>query len=111
MINIKEQLQSKAREIQSEAQGNLKIVEELGFRKIYFRDIRLKSFYELIQNADDCQSSRFVAKSVGDDLYFLNDGNVFTSADLESICRSAFSTKQRGTNIGYRGIGLNLQQE
>ena len=107
MINIKDQLQSKAREIQSEAQGNLKIVEELaGLEKYISETYVSRVFYELIQNADDCQSSRFVAKSVGDDLYFLNDGNVFTSADLESICRSAFSTKQRGTNIGYRGIGF-----
>ena len=36
----------------------------------------------------------------------MNDGHVFTCDDLEAICRSAFSTKQRGQNIGYRGIGF-----
>ena len=35
-----------------------------------------------------------------------NNGNVFSKSDLEAICRSAASTKQRGNSIGYRGIGF-----
>ena len=40
------------------------------------------------------------------DLYLLNDGYEFTVDDLESLSRSAYSNKSRGTTIGYRGIGF-----
>lgn len=65
-----------------------------------------RSFIELLQNADDAGSSRFVIKRFGQYLFVANDGRQFSQKDLESLCRSAASTKSRGNSIGYRGIGF-----
>ena len=65
-----------------------------------------RSFVELLQNADDAQAGRFIIQRVGTFLLVANDGRPFTQADFESLCRSAASTKSRGTSIGYRGIGF-----
>lgn len=65
-----------------------------------------RSFIELLQNADDAGASRFVIQRSGDFLLVANDGRRFTRSDFESLCRSAASSKSRGTSIGYRGIGF-----
>jgi hypothetical protein len=65
-----------------------------------------RSFTELLQNADDAASARFLIDWRQTDLFIANDGRPFTDADLESLCRSAHSSKQRGTAIGYRGVGF-----
>jgi len=65
-----------------------------------------RSFIELLQNADDAGASRFTIQRTGDFLLVANDGREFTAADFESLCRSAASSKQRGTSIGFRGIGF-----
>lgn len=65
-----------------------------------------RSFIELLQNADDAKSSRFLVCKVGNYLLVANDGKVFDDQDLISLCRSASSGKERGCSIGYRGIGF-----
>jgi hypothetical protein len=65
-----------------------------------------RSFAELLQNADDAGASRFVIRRTGHHLLVANDGHVFTRSDFESLCRSAASNKERGTSIGFRGIGF-----
>lgn len=74
-----------------------------------------RSFIELLQNADDAGSSKFLVERYGDYLMVANDGRLFNKKDIESICRSAASNKERGTTIGYRGIGfksvVNLANE
>lgn len=65
-----------------------------------------RSFIELLQNADDACSSMFLVERYGDYLIVANDGRPFNSNDIISICRSAASNKERGTTIGYRGIGF-----
>ena len=65
-----------------------------------------RSFVELLQNADDAGASRFVIEKSGECLLVANDGRRFTRSDFESLCRSAASSKSRGTSIGYRGIGF-----
>ena len=65
-----------------------------------------RSFVELLQNADDAGASRFVIERSGEFLLVANDGRRFTQSDFESLCRSAASSKSRGTSIGYRGIGF-----
>lgn len=65
-----------------------------------------RSFVELLQNADDAGASRFVIEKSGEFLLVANDGRRFTRSDFESLCRSAASSKSRGTSIGYRGIGF-----
>ena len=93
--------------LQQEAKGSEKIISEIaGLEKYISETYTSRVFYELIQNADDCKSSQFESHIENNDLYFFNDGRQFTLNDLESICRSAFSTKTRGESIGYRGIGF-----
>ena len=65
-----------------------------------------RSFIELLQNADDACASRFVIQRSGKFLLAANDGRRFNAIDFESLCRSAASSKSRGTSIGYRGIGF-----
>ncbi|QQU24951.1 DUF3883 domain-containing protein [Corynebacterium ulcerans] len=63
--------------------------------------------YELLQNSDDAGSS-YVEVTLKDDgtMHWVNDGRSFDLRDVESLCRSASSTKTRGDSIGYRGIGF-----
>ncbi len=65
-----------------------------------------RSFVELLQNADDAGASRFTIRRFGDFFLVANDGHSFTEAEFESLCRSAASSKHRGSSIGYRGIGF-----
>jgi hypothetical protein len=65
-----------------------------------------RSFIELLQNADDAGASRFLIEKSGSFLLVANDGRQFTQKDFESLCRSAASSKSRGSSIGYRGIGF-----
>lgn len=65
-----------------------------------------RSFIELLQNADDAQSTDFLITRFGDYLIVANNGRVFNASDIESLCRSASSFKVRGKSIGYRGIGF-----
>lgn len=68
---------------------------------------RTRALIELLQNADDAGATEFVAERVDDGLVVANNGRVFTIADVEALCRSGASNKQRGgATIGYRGIGF-----
>lgn len=67
-----------------------------------------RSLIELLQNADDCNSTKFYIKKLDDNLFLVaNNGRIFDKDDLISLCRSGASTKRRraGT-IGFRGIGF-----
>ena len=61
---------------------------------------------ELLQNADDAQSSSIQLVQQGEHLYFANDGRPFNREDIIGISRSGASNKQRGSSIGYRGVGF-----
>ena len=65
-----------------------------------------RAFIELIQNADDACSKKVYISFRNGNLYLANDGKLFTKEDVSSICRSGASTKKRGENIGYRGVGF-----
>lgn len=65
-----------------------------------------RSFIELLQNADDANSTKFKILKRGSLLFVANDGRPFDPQDLESLCRSASSNKVKGETIGYRGIGF-----
>src|SRR5580704_2917932 len=68
---------------------------------------KTRSLLELLQNADDAGATEFFAQYVNDGLIVANNGRVFTIADVEALCRSGASNKQRGgATIGYRGIGF-----
>ena len=102
-----EKFKEKIFALQKEAIENEKILKELAGLEKYISETYIsRVFYEIIQNADDCKSSKFKAFLLDNDLYLLNDGYEFTVDDLESLSRSAYSNKSRGTTIGYRGIGF-----
>lgn len=65
-----------------------------------------RSFIELLQNADDANATKFKIIKDNTFLYVANNGRIFNAKDVESLCRSASSTKIRGESIGYRGIGF-----
>lgn len=66
-----------------------------------------RSIIELLQNADDAFSNKFIIKHVNNTIFVANDGRNFSEEDVFAICRSGASTKKRGgTTIGYRGIGF-----
>lgn len=63
-------------------------------------------FIELLQNADDAESTNIFVYQNGNNLYFANNGKAFNENDLVSISRSGASGKERGKSIGYRGVGF-----
>ena len=65
-----------------------------------------RSFIELLQNADDAGATNFLVEKFGGYLIVANNGRFFNTTDIESLCRSASSSKVRGNSIGYRGIGF-----
>ena len=60
----------------------------------------------MLQNADDAGSTKFKILKKNNYLFVANNGRKFNHRDLESLCRSASSSKVRGQSIGYRGIGF-----
>lgn len=91
----------------TEAQQSPQLLSDLAGLEAYVAEsYDSRSFIELLQNADDAKSHRFFITRVENFLIVANDGNEFSPADLEAICRSAASNKERGSSIGYRGIGF-----
>lgn len=64
-------------------------------------------FVELLQNADDCKSTKIYVKEVAGNILFANNGRPFDENDVIAINRSGSSSKKRGETIGYRGVGFN----
>lgn len=67
-----------------------------------------RSLIELLQNADDAGATKFTIKKLSNNIFIAaNNGKEFDENDLNSLCRSGNSTKQRKANtIGFRGIGF-----
>ncbi|EJQ54907.1 Uncharacterized protein BWINRASL_00338 [Bacillus mycoides] len=63
-------------------------------------------FIEMLQNADDAQSTAFYVCEVNGHVFIANNGKPFDDKDVRSICRSGASEKKRGETIGYRGVGF-----
>ena len=94
-------------ELQEEAVRNRLIMSELaGMEKYVSETYVSRVFYEIIQNADDCNSTKFHAFYENKNLYIFNNGRKFSEEDFQALCRSAKSYKKRGEQIGYRGIGF-----
>jgi hypothetical protein len=100
-------LQEVRRPLLEEARLSPALLSDLaGLEQYVAESYDARSFCELLQNADDANASRFLIERVGNYLFVANDGKEFTQSDFESLCRSAASTKRRGSSIGYRGIGF-----
>ena len=63
-------------------------------------------FIELLQNADDCSSTKIFITELNGSIVFANNGRPFDENDVMAICRSGNSNKKRGETIGYRGVGF-----
>ena len=63
-------------------------------------------FIELLQNADDCNSTKIFITELNGNIFFANNGRPFDENDVMAICRSGNSNKKRGETIGYRGVGF-----
>ena len=62
--------------------------------------------YELLQNAEDARATRVEFRLFSDRLELEHDGDLFTEADVISICRIMESTKVDESAIGKFGIGF-----
>ena len=90
-----------------EALASPRMLEDLASMEKYMSEsYDGRTFVELIQNADDADSSRIRVDCIGSTLIVANDGRGFDENDIMAICRSGSSNKQRGKNIGYRGVGF-----
>ncbi len=91
----------------AEAKSSPNLLSDLAGLETYIAEsYNNRSFIELLQNADDASATKFKIIKENDYLYVANNGRTFNANDVESLCRSASSTKTRGENIGYRGIGF-----
>ena len=91
-----------------EAKSAPKLFEDLSKVEEYIAETYLnRSFIELIQNADDAEATKFGIHKTSFGFVVCNNGRPFTAEDIEALCRSGASNKQRGGDtIGYRGIGF-----
>lgn len=90
-----------------EAKTSPRLLSDLAGLETYISESYTnRSFIELLQNADDAQSTYFYVENYKQHLIIANNGREFNDSDIESLCRSASSKKNRGTSIGYRGIGF-----
>lgn len=91
-----------------EANNAPKLFKDLAKVEQYIAEsYKTRSFIELIQNADDAESTIFGVHGFDSGFIVANNGRSFTVEDLEALCRSGSSNKYRGgSTIGYRGIGF-----
>ena len=61
--------------------------------------------YELVQNADDSESTHLGLRLYENELFVWNDGRPFSQEDVQSICSTGSSDKDL-TQIGSFGIGF-----
>ena len=90
-----------------EAISSPRMLEDLAAMEKYMSEsYDGRTFVELIQNADDACATAIKVFTVSDALIVANSGRPFNKDDLMAICRSGSSNKQRGSSIGYRGVGF-----
>lgn len=102
------QLEQLRDEFLQEARSAPKLFKDLAKVEQYIAEsYKTRALIELIQNADDAGSNCFGLHSIEGGFVVGNNGMTFTIDDVEALCRSGSSNKQRGSNtIGYRGIGF-----
>lgn len=90
-----------------EATSSPNLFQDMAKMEMYMAEsYNERVFIELLQNADDAHSTKMKVILYNNDIYVANNGKVFSDNDIYSICRSGSSTKVRGENIGYRGVGF-----
>lgn len=90
-----------------EAKESPQLLEDMAAMEKYMAESYAgRVFVELLQNAEDCGSTRVKMFEYNGDIIFANNGTAFSEDDIRAISRSGASKKERGTTIGYRGIGF-----
>ena len=91
----------------TEAKNSPYLLEDLAAMEKYMAESYSgRIFVELLQNADDSGSSKILVQEFQGNIIFANNGRPFDANDIISISRSGASKKERGSMIGYRGIGF-----
>ena len=101
-------IKSLREEFLQEAKSAPKLFKDLAKVEQYIAEsYKTRALIELMQNADDAESTRFGIHSFKNGFVVGNNGKAFTIDDVEALCRSGSSNKHRGgKTIGYRGIGF-----
>ncbi len=90
-----------------EAKNSPQLLEDMAAMEKYLSEsYSNRIFVELLQNADDCGSTKIVFSRDSKDLIFANNGRPFNERDIIAICRSGASSKVKGESIGFRGVGF-----
>lgn len=91
----------------NEAENSPRLLEDMASMEKYMAEsYGGRVFIELLQNADDANSTKIRLCDYEGHLIFANNGRPFSEADVIAISRSGASSKERGVTIGYRGIGF-----
>lgn len=90
-----------------EARNSIRMLEDLAMMEKYISEsYDQRILIELLQNADDAQSTCAKISTFNNFFVFANNGKCFDERDIISISRSGASEKKQGKDIGYRGIGF-----
>ncbi len=90
-----------------EAQASPNLLSDMAQMEKYMAESYSgRVFIELLQNADDCKSTKILIKEINGSIIFANNGRPFDENDVIAISRSGASSKKRGETIGYRGVGF-----
>lgn len=93
--------------LQEESRASLGLIQELAGLEDYIAETYAqRCLAELLQNSDDSFSTKVTIFQDDNFLTYANNGRQFSLADFKSLCKSASSSKVRGSSIGYRGIGF-----
>lgn len=104
---FKETIQTISNDFIAEAKLSPNLLEDMASMEKYMAEsYSSRTFIELLQNADDALATKITVLEDNDNIYVANNGKPFDDKDLISICRSGSSSKERGQQIGYRGVGF-----
>jgi len=104
---LKDYIQQLSNEFINEAVSSPRLLEDMASMEKYMAEsYGGRVFIELLQNADDANSSKIRLSDFDGHLIFANNGRPFNDSDVIAISRSGASSKERGETIGYRGIGF-----
>lgn len=77
------------REYIAEAKNSPTLIEDMAAMEKYMAESYSgRIFVELLQNADDCGSSRIILQEYNGSIIFANNGRPFDDNDIVSISRS-----------------------
>ena len=104
---FKQSLQQISEEFLLEARNSPRLLKDMAAMESYLAEsYGDRILIELLQNADDAKSDKAMLRVHDNYVIFANNGRPFTDEDLMAICRSGSSSKVRGKDIGYRGVGF-----